>query len=67
MFSTAFMVLLVLCLIGLSIQLGWLLIHLLLVIGFGGAGNQPIERVTNAKGRSSSKAALPWNFLDVKP
>jgi hypothetical protein len=43
---TAFMVFMILCLMGLSIQLGWALIHLLLVVGFGGAGHQPIERVS---------------------
>jgi hypothetical protein len=35
---TAFIVLLIFVLIGLSIQLGWVLIRLLLVVGFGGAG-----------------------------
>jgi hypothetical protein len=43
---TAYMVLLMLWLMGLSIQLGWALIHLLLVVGFGGAGHQSIERVS---------------------
>ncbi len=43
---TAYMVLLMLWLMGLSIQLGWALIHLVLVVGFGGAGYQPIERVS---------------------
>jgi len=36
MLWTAFMVLLVLCLMGLSIEIGWLLIHLLLAVGFRG-------------------------------
>jgi hypothetical protein len=43
---TAYMVLLMLWLMGLSIQLGWALIHLVIVVGFGGAGHQPIERVS---------------------
>ncbi len=42
---TAFIVLLVLWLMGFSIQLGSALIHLLLIVGFGGAGHQPIGRV----------------------
>ena len=36
MLWTAFLVLLVLSLMGLSIQLGWLLIHLFLAVAFGG-------------------------------
>lgn len=35
MFWTAFIVLLVLCLMGLSIQLGWVLIQFFLVVMFG--------------------------------
>jgi hypothetical protein len=40
-------VLLILCLIGLSIQLGWVLIHLLLVVAFGGAGHLPAQLASN--------------------
>lgn len=43
---TAYIVLLVLWLMGFSIQLGWTLIDLLLVAGFGGAGHQPVGRVS---------------------
>lgn len=45
MLWTAFTVILILWLMGFSIQLGWALIHLLLVVGFGDAGHQPTERV----------------------
>lgn len=44
MLWTASIVLLILCLIGFSIQVGWALIHLFLVVAFGGAGHQPTER-----------------------
>ena len=43
MLWTAFIVILILWLMGCSIQLGWALIHLLLIVGFGGAGHQPSE------------------------
>jgi hypothetical protein len=41
MLWTAFMVLLVLCLMGLSIEIGWVLIHLLLAVGFRGCRAAP--------------------------
>ncbi len=44
MLWTASIVLLILCLIGFSIQVGWVLIHLFLLVAFGGAGHQPTER-----------------------
>ena len=46
MLWTAYIVLLMLWLMGLSIELGRALIHLLLFVGFGGAGHQPIERAS---------------------
>lgn len=36
MLWTSFIVLLVLCLMGLSIQLGWIMIHFFLAVAFGG-------------------------------
>lgn len=48
MLWTAFIVLLIFGLMGLSIQLGWVLICLLLAVGFGGAGNHPAERALGA-------------------
>ena len=47
MLWTASMVLLILCLIGFSIQVGWVLIHLFLVVAFGGAGHQPLKLAPN--------------------
>lgn len=41
MFWTAFIVLLVLCLMGLSIQIGWVLIHFLLAVGLRGCRAAP--------------------------
>jgi hypothetical protein len=43
---TAYIVLLMVCLMGLSVQLGWALIHWFLSIGFGGAGHQPAGDLT---------------------
>jgi hypothetical protein len=43
MLSTALIALLILCLMGLSIQVGWGLTHLLLVIAFGGVGHQQAD------------------------
>ena len=47
MLWTAYTVLLILWLLGFSIQVGWALIHLLLVVGFGGAGHRPTEWTPN--------------------
>lgn len=44
MLWTALMGLLILCLVGFGIQLGWGLTHLLLAVAFGGAGHQPADR-----------------------
>lgn len=44
MLWTAFLVLLIILLMGFSIQAGWLLIDMFLVVAFGGAGHGPIER-----------------------
>jgi hypothetical protein len=41
------MVLLILCLIGFSIQVGWLLIHLFLAVAFGGLDHQTIKLAPN--------------------
>jgi hypothetical protein len=45
---TAFIVVLIFGLMGLSIQLGWVLICLLLAAGFGSAGDQATERAPGA-------------------
>lgn len=47
MLWTAFIVLLLLWLMGFSIQAGSALIHLLLAVGFGAAAHQPAVRVPN--------------------
>lgn len=47
MLWTASIVLLILCLIGFSIQAGWLLISLLLVVAFGRTDRQPAEQSPN--------------------
>lgn len=47
MLWTAFVVLLIFWLMGFSIEVGWLMICLLLVVGFRGAGHQPTERAPN--------------------
>jgi hypothetical protein len=44
---TAFVVLLNFWLMGFSIEVGWLMICLLLVVGFRGAGLQPTEQAPN--------------------
>ena len=60
MLWTASMMLLILCLMGFSIQVGWVLIRLFLVVAFGGAGHQPTDRARNGDlaGRVFPETAL---------
>ena len=49
MLWTALVVILIFCLMGFSIELGWGVAHLLLFVAFGGAGRQPAMRATQGE------------------